>query len=292
MKSRNTTHRVVGLAAFCCLLLLALVTCAAAPETSQLASEPAVSADVPAAQEGTAAPSSTAAETLTSPPAVPPATATDQQIPHKGIDVSHFSGAVDWAQVHAAGFTFAYVKATEGVDGKDPLFDDHWRDLGGVGIQRGAYHFYVTEDDPEEQARFFIETAKLEPGDLVPVVDIELIGHGTQPGLADRFLRWLEIVEDHFGVKPIIYTTPNFWDQHLTDTFGDYPLWIAEYGVEAPRIPKGWTTWWLWQWQGDATVPGVEKTADISRINHQHITLTHLQTGATSADDSIENDSP
>ena len=31
---------------------------------------------------------------------------------------------------------------------------------------RGAYHFYVTEDDPEAQAKLFIETVDLEPGDV------------------------------------------------------------------------------------------------------------------------------
>ncbi|MCH9648800.1 MAG: glycoside hydrolase family 25 protein [Deltaproteobacteria bacterium] len=195
---------------------------------------------------------------------------------HKGVDVSGHSGEIDWNAVVAAGQDFAFLKATEGMDLQDPAFAVHWLAAKKARMTRGAYHFYVTEDDPEKQARFFIETVILEAGDLAPVVDIELIGHGTEPGLAGRLRTWLSVVEAHYGVKPIIYTSPNFWDQHLTADFGDYPLWVAEYGVEAPRLPKGWDTWHLWQWQNDATVAGVEKGADLNRLHRNGPDLSVL----------------
>lgn len=44
-------------------------------------------------------------------------------------------------------------------------------------------------------------------------------------------------------------------------------VWVAEYGVEAPTLPAGWDSWYLWQWRGDAAVDGVERSADLSRVN-------------------------
>lgn len=193
-----------------------------------------------------------------------------------GIDVSHYSGAVDWQEVARAGYVFAYVKATEGVDSADPSFKDHWGRLAEAGLLRGAYHFYVTEDDPDEQARFFLDTVEHRSGDLVPVVDVEIIGHDTAPGLADRLRRFLEIVEGELDVRPMVYTEPNFWDAHLSAEFGHHPLWVAEYGTDQPRLPKGWSRWTLWQWTQDAEVPGVEKGADLSRL-HPELELSHLQ---------------
>lgn len=193
-----------------------------------------------------------------------------------GIDVSHYSGLVDWRQVAAAGYAFAYVKATEGVDSADPAFQGHWDRLAEVGLLRGAYHFYVTEDDPEQQARFFLDTVEHRPSDLVPVVDVEVIGHGTAPGLADRLRRFLDLVEAEIGVRPMVYTEPNFWDAHLPPEFGQHPLWVAEYGTDEPRVPGGWSRWTLWQWVEDAEVPGVEKGADLSRL-HPEIELSNLQ---------------
>ena len=214
------------------------------------------------------------------PPSEPSPAEVAARLEH-GIDVSSHAGTVDWEKLAMAGHTFAFVKATEGVDLKDPAFDGHWSAMKAAGIVRGAYHFYVTEDDPEEQAAFFISIVKLEPGDLVPVVDLELIGHGTKDGLAERFQTFVELLEAHYGQKPIIYTSSHFWDQHvwnedLGEGFGGHPLWVAEYEVDAPTLPQGWTDWHLWQWQGDAEVPGVEKGADRSRVHRDGVDLSLL----------------
>jgi len=149
------------------------------------------------------------AEATEAPPEAPPTPPPLRDA--RGIDVSHHSGAVDWAAVAAGGYAFAYVKATEGIDAPDPTFDEHWQALADHGLHRGAYHFYVTEDDPEEQARFFLSHVRHRPGDLAPVVDVELIGHGTVGDVAPRLRRFLEIVEQEVGVPPIIYTGNPDW---------------------------------------------------------------------------------
>jgi lysozyme len=243
-----------------------LLAAACAPEPAPTGAASAESTPPPA-QEA-AAPAEPA------PPPVDPAEIA-ARLAH-GIDLSHHNGTVDWAAVAAEGHTFAFVKASEGVDNPDASFPSHWPAMKEAGLIRGAYHFYVTEDDPAEQAKLFLGTVDLQPGDLAPAVDVEVIGHGTQPGLADRLETFLSILEQHYGVKPIIYTGPNFWDQHLDDTFGGHPLWIAEYGVSEPRLPIGWDEWHLWQFNGDVTVPGVEKAVDASHVNRTGADLAAL----------------
>jgi len=209
-----------------------------------------------------------AAEVAESPPPSPPLPPLRQ--PVEGIDVSHHSGAVDWDAVRREGYGFAYVKATEGVDDKDPLFEEHWRDLADSGMARGAYHFYVTEDDPEVQARFFLDVlAAVEhrDDDLLPVVDVELIGHATPPGWASKLERFIEVVEQDLGVRPMVYTMPNFWEAEVGEGYGASPLWIAEYEVAEPRVPVGFDGWHLWQFEQDRDVPGVEKGADVNRVS-------------------------
>ena len=192
-----------------------------------------------------------------------------------GIDVSRHSGAVDWNRVAAAGHGFAYVKATEGVDSEDSAFREHWAGAAEAGLRRGAYHFFVTEDDPEEQARFFLAVLGDDRGELRPVVDVELIGHHTRPDWVESLGRFLELLHAELGVRPVLYTSPNFWDREvvpkasaeLATLFAEHPLWLAEYGVDDPTRPEGWTCWQLWQFEGDAQVPGVEKSADLSRLH-------------------------
>jgi lysozyme len=213
---------------------------------------------------GTSAPTPAPATAprATAPPA-PPIQARLQ----RGIDVSSHSGEVDWVQVRDQQFSFAVVKASEGMDLPDPEHDAHWQRLTATGMLRGAYHFYVTEDDPDAQADLFLATAKLEPGDLAPVVDVEVIGHATPPGLDARLQRFLDRLEEAYGAPPIIYTTARFWDAHLPATFGRYPLWVAEFEVDEPNLPHGWDRWHLWQYEDDSDVPGVAKDADLTRGN-------------------------
>jgi lysozyme len=40
--------------------------------------------------------------------------------PVKGVDVSHYQGAIDWRALRDSGIRFAYIKATEGARIRDP----------------------------------------------------------------------------------------------------------------------------------------------------------------------------
>lgn len=261
------TKHTLSLAA---LLLLLVSTCA--PRASDPGGEAAGPASGTAPPQGAAAdggaadgdPEPQTAQRPDPHPCVAEALAAERV---RGVDVSHHSGDVDWLTVCRSGHGFAYVKASEGVDDPDPRFAEHWRALWDLGMPRGAYHFYVTEDDPDAQADLFLSTVDLHPGDLVPVVDVELIGHGTEPGWQDGLRRFLDRVEGEVGVRPMIYTSPDFWDAHLGAGFDAHPLWVSEYGVEEPRVPTGWKTWHLWQYAGDQQVPGVEKDTDVNRLH-------------------------
>lgn len=196
-----------------------------------------------------------------------------------GIDISHHSGEVDWSTVKAQGYRFAYVKSSEGVDNPDAMFEKHWRELKHAGLMRGAYHFYVTEDDPVEQARFFASRIRNDPGTLPPAVDVELLGANTNTDeMTSTLLTFLKTLEKELGVKPMIYTTPKFWDQYYEPVFSDYHLWMAEYGVKMPKVPFGWDNWLVWQHAPDRQVPGVEKGADINFL-HPGVELDSLAPG-------------
>ena len=45
----------------------------------------------------------------------------------------------------------------------DSRFHENWTGAQAAGLARGAYHVYVTEGDPVEQAAFFLETVDHPP---------------------------------------------------------------------------------------------------------------------------------
>jgi GH25 family lysozyme M1 (1,4-beta-N-acetylmuramidase) len=69
----------------------------------------------------------------------------------KGIDVSHWDGKIDWAQVKNAGVGFAYIKATEGTNFVDSQFAHNLAGAKDVGLPFGLYHFLRPDNNGAAQ---------------------------------------------------------------------------------------------------------------------------------------------
>ena len=186
-----------------------------------------------------------------------------------GIDISHHQGDIQWnmlkqAQHNHFPIQFIFMKATEGGDYSDRLFRANFDSAKANGFIRGAYHFYNPKTDPVRQADFFIRTARLQSGDLPPVLDIEVKGRNKERMRSDLKI-WLDRVEQHYKVKPILYTSYNFKMKYLNDSiFNSYPYWIAHYYVDSVRYQGAWK---FWQHTDVGTLPGIEEQADMNVFN-------------------------
>lgn len=180
-----------------------------------------------------------------------------------GIDVSHHQQRIDWRQlVQRSEVHFVFVKATEGGDFLDSLFSENWAWLREMGIRRGAYHYFRPKRDGALQAEHYLRTVELQPGDLAPVLDIETTD-GRRPEIVRReALEWLQKVEKALCVRPIIYTNQYFYERHLAGYFDDYPLWIARYSDEHPRLST--RPWHFWQFSEKGRLPGISRPVDLN----------------------------
>ena len=150
-----------------------------------------------------------------------------------GTDVSKYQNSVDWHQAKASGISFAFIKATEGGDRVDDLFDEHWRKSRAAGVPRAAYHFYYFCRPAAEQARWFIDNVPKEKRALPPVLDMEWNPQSPtcklrpDPATVRSEMRiFLSMVEKHYGKKPIIYTSVDFFDDNSLAAFNGYPYWL------------------------------------------------------------------
>jgi len=192
-----------------------------------------------------------------------------------GIDVSDYQNPVDWSAVAGGGIKFAFTKATEGATFVAETFARNWAEAQRVGITRGAYHFFRPEVDPQTQAEHFLNTVKPGPADLPPVLDIE-VRDGVDPvSLLTRVQQWLDGVEHATARKSILYMSPSFWeDLGSPRGFSDHPLWIADYGVSSPAIPRGWSTFTFWQYTSGGGVAGIGGMVDLNVFNGSPENLT------------------
>jgi len=187
-----------------------------------------------------------------------------------GIDVSRFQSYIDWPsvkemKVQDVQIGFAFIKATEGLGNVDRQYKRNWKKAGEAGMTRGAYHFFLATKSGRLQAKNFIKNVKLQPGDLPPVLDIEQL-YGVKPEKMRKEVQdWLDAVEEHYQVKPIIYTYVNFYSRFLTGEFDDYPLWAAHYlEKDKPRIKRRWL---FWQHNEKGRVNGIRMPVDFNVFN-------------------------
>ncbi|SFE68903.1 lysozyme [Chitinophaga sp. CF118] len=196
-----------------------------------------------------------------------------------GIDVSKFQKNINWSaveqmQVDNIHVSFAFIKATEGITRQDAAFRQNWQKAKKAGIIRGAYHFFYSTRDPLKQVINFQNVVQLEPGDLPPVLDIEV--HNNQPAAVIRSTAriWLEEMEKAYGVKPIIYTNMHFYDTYLGDEFDSYPLWVAHYyQQERPSTNRKWI---FWQHNDMGRVNGISTTVDFNVFSGDSLALRKL----------------
>ena len=180
-----------------------------------------------------------------------------------GIDVSHHQSYVDWARIAAQNIDFAFIKATEGHTFVDTLYCHNWEALQREGILRGAYHFFRPTLDATIQAQNFISSVLLQPGDLPPVIDAEVLDEATPAQLRARLRVWVDSITTHYGVAPILYTNVNFYNDHLAGHFDELPLWLARYHGDAPSTTDD-RAWQFWQYGNRGRLDGVGGDIDFN----------------------------
>lgn len=201
-----------------------------------------------------------------------------------GIDVSSHQGKIDWRQVDSLKsggieFAFVFVRATEGITRQDSHFDRNWRELKKTDLLRGAYHFFYPSRDAGKQAANFIAQVKLETGDLPPVVDIEHSNGKSRKQIIQSLSAYIKLIEEHYRIRPIIYTNHSFYTTYLKGSFDQYPLWISYYTTKEQFLASCKYPWTFWQHSEKGRVAGIKGHVDFNVFSGSRKNLQQLRKG-------------
>jgi lysozyme len=199
----------------------------------------------------------------------------------QGVDVSWHQGPIDWRTLAADDVAFAYIKATEGGDHVDPRFAFNWREARAAGMHVGAYHFFTLCQPGARQAANFIAIVPREANALPAAVDLEHMGPcrrgPTISNVVGEARAFMDRVEAHYGVRPIIYTTREFHDAHLAALAGER-FWIRSLGV-APRFRD--SDWVIWQHHNRGHKRGVSGPIDLNAFRGDAAALAALASASS-----------
>lgn len=187
-----------------------------------------------------------------------------------GIDVSHYQGDIDWQRLGNEKIDFAFIKATEGSSYVDEKFAENWRAAEQTDLYIGAYHFFSFDSEGRIQADWYIQTVGELSGRLAPVVDVEYYGDKeanppSKEQVTVQLKDFLNALEEHYLIKPIIYTTYTVYHRYIEDEFQEYPLWIRNVYYSPDIDLNG--KWQFWQYTDRAVLEGYEGTEKYIDLN-------------------------
>ena len=189
-----------------------------------------------------------------------------------GIDVSHHQGKIEWEKVKKwknKKLDFVYIKATEGATYIDKTYKTNIKEAKENDFLVGSYHYFRTTSSIENQFQNFIKTIDKSKQDLIPLIDVEEKTNWTNKEFHKNFKAFLNMVENYFGQKPMIYTVNSFYNLNLSGKYKEYHFLIGRYGENAPNM-RDKTSWTIWQFSETGKVEGIPKDVDIDVLNEKY----------------------
>lgn len=187
-----------------------------------------------------------------------------------GIDISHYQGEVFWETIgDNTHMSYVYLKATEGGDRIDATFERNIQMAHEHGLKVGSYHFYRPRTDQMRQMINFQSQCLPHEQDLIPMIDIETTGGMSTDDFCDSLFYFLDLVEEAYHQKPLLYTGRNFYNKHLQGKVDDYKIMIAMYTDEEPVLADEREIT-IWQYTGKGRIIGINGFVDKSRFMGNH----------------------
>ena len=187
-----------------------------------------------------------------------------------GIDLSHYQGEVFWETVgENTKMAYVYLKATEGGDRIDEMYERNINLAHRYGLKVGSYHFYRPKTEQIKQLENFKTQCLPGEQDLIPMIDIETKQVLPTEEFCDSLMKFLTLVEEAYKQKPLLYTGKNFYNKYLLGKVNDYQLMIAQYTEHEPVLADE-RDFTLWQYTGKGRIVGVSGYIDKSRFMGKH----------------------
>lgn len=184
---------------------------------------------------------------------------------YEGIDVSAYQGYIDYERVRNAGIEVVYIKSSEGTTLEDPYFRTNYDNAKANGLKVGFYHFIRArnEEEARNEAEFFARVISGTNPDCRLAMDFEVFGDLSIEEINRISFAFLQRIQEITQKECVIYSDAyNARNTFSRELAQNYPLWIAEYGVETPIDNGKWEYWVGFQYTDAGRIDGIEGNVD------------------------------
>lgn len=193
----------------------------------------------------------------------------------EGIDISSYSGDVDWEKVKASGIDFAIIRVGgRGYGDAGEMYPDdkaieYINGAKDVGIKVGAYFFSqaVTTAEAIEEADYVKEILGDIKLDFPVAYDWEIIKDdeartdSVSAAQATECARaFCDRIKEH-GYTPMLYSpSRELYFKYDLSRLSDIDIWYCEYA----NVPTFYYEFSMWQYSASGTVDGIDGAVDLN----------------------------
>ena len=222
-------------------------------------------------------------ETPREPPVEDAATGWEGDLPYRYIDVSRYQGAIDWAQVAAAGYKGAMLKTvstnrklSKRADGLyiDPTFEDNYRSAKAAGLDVGVYYYTYATSEAMADAELALVRQAVYGKELTLPVAVDVEENELKPmstlDLTNLTAYALEQVEK-MGFYAQLYTYTGYkYELDMARLSSRWDVWLADYTGKTPKVDFKYNAH---QHTSKGSVPGISGNVDlnVTTINYPKI---------------------
>lgn len=215
--------------------------------------------------------------------------------PYRYIDVSRYQGAIDWAQVAAAGYKGVMLKTvstnhklSKRADGLyiDPTFETNYRSARAAGLDVGVYYYTYATSEAMADAELSLLRQAVHGKELTLPVAVDVEDNELKPmstiDLTNLTAYALEQVEK-MGFYAQLYTYTGYkYELDMARLSSRWDVWLADYTGKTPKVDFKYKAH---QHTSKGAVPGISGNVDlnVTTINYPKIIrkkgLTRLREG-------------
>lgn len=203
--------------------------------------------------------------------------------PYRYIDVSRYQGAIDWAQVAAAGYKGGMLKTvstnrkfSKRADGLyiDPTFEDNYRSAKAAGLDVGVYYYTYATSEAMADAELALVRQAVYGKELTLPVAVDVEENELKPmstlDLTNLTAYALEQVEK-MGFYAQLYTYTGYkYELDMARLSSRWDVWLADYTGKTPNVDFKYNAH---QHTSKGSVPGISGNVDlnVTTINYPKI---------------------
>lgn len=190
---------------------------------------------------------------------------------YRGIDVSEWQGDIDFRRVKESGIEIVYIRAGQGFRYEDAKFEQNYEGAKSNGLKVGVYHYMTARNEEQAglQAQFFASLISNKEIDCKLAMDFEDFGSLSNTEINRIALAYIEELENLTKKEVVVYSNTYDAKYVFSNEVAEYPLWVAQYGVNEPQDNGKWSNWVGYQYTSTGRVSGIVGNVDLDRYTNE-----------------------